>query len=152
MKKIQQIRFHILLTMMISSIVMMLSVGCAPPEAKKSSTGIIGKKTNKIGEFDPAANREIKVEDGSDVNIVTGAMGALGPAADQIAKLRIEQELNLYRAEFGDYPKTYDEFMEKIIIAKNVMLPEPRTNLEYQYDVANHKLVMVKKQNAAEEE
>lgn len=152
MKRFQHIRSHVLSTTLLAAILIMISVGCSPPEPKKSNTGIIGKETNKIGEFDPAANRELQIEDGSGVNIVTGAMGALGPAADKIAMLRIQQEVELYRAEFGNYPKDHEEFMEKIIIAKNVMLPEPRTNLEYQYDVANHKLVLVKKQKAKNEE
>lgn len=129
--------------------VLVVAIGCdapAEPQAKKDNRGIIGKKTQDVGEFDP--NGGAKVDDGkvNQQQLATPGIGALagyGPAAQQASKLAVQQALNLFNAANGRYPKDHTEFMEKIIKANNIRLPVLPGGRQYQYDVANHELVVV---------
>ena len=59
------------------------------------------------------------------------------------SQLNMDHALDLYRAETGEFPKTYDEFMEKIIRANNIALPTLPFYQEYGYDAPTHKLVIL---------
>lgn len=48
--------------------------------------------------------------------------------------------VKLYQAETGEYPKSHAEFMDKIIRANQIALPELDPGVEYIYDPADHKL------------
>lgn len=58
----------------------------------------------------------------------------------RVAQLQIEASVKLYQGETGEYPKTLDEFMEKIIRANNINLPKLPAYQEYGYDVPSHSL------------
>lgn len=114
--------------------------------SEKSSSGIIGKTTQEIQEYD--ASRGEKVSDGamktpSPLNPL-GAMNAYGPTAEKISKMGIKRAIDLFYAEHGRYPKDFDEFMSKIIKANNLELPVLPGGAEYRYDVENHELIIVK--------
>ena len=66
-------------------------------------------------------------------------------ASQRIAQFPIEQSMNLFHALEGRYPKDHDEFMQRIIKENKMQLPEPAKGFAYQYDVANHTLVVVRK-------
>ena len=58
--------------------------------------------------------------------------------------MTVNQAVEMFRATEGRYPKDYQEFKSKVIEAKQIRLPVPGEGLEYQYDVQNHSLVVVK--------
>ncbi|MFO1021549.1 MAG: hypothetical protein U0903_12755 [Planctomycetales bacterium] len=128
-----------------------LLTGCMQElEKQTEKTGsIIGKKTQDVGKFDPNAKQKVvdenrKVIDEKDVTApVTGSIQMYGPMLEKISKTHIHYALELYRAENDRYPKTYEEFMEKIIKANNIELPVLPAKMKYKYDVENHKLVIV---------
>ena len=55
----------------------------------------------------------------------------------------IDHAVRIFHATEGRYPKDYDEFMQKVIKANNINLPVLPGGAKYQYDVENHKLVVV---------
>ena len=67
-----------------------------------------------------------------------------GPVSTPIAaRFRVEEKMNLglialpmrmYRVEHGYFPKTHEEFMEKIIKANSIKLPELAPGERYVYD------------------
>jgi hypothetical protein len=61
----------------------------------------------------------------------------------QAASQNIKHAIDLYQAETGEFPKTYEEFMEKIIKANNIALPTLPFYQEYAYDAPNHKLIVM---------
>ena len=127
-----------------------IAAGCMPPkkaaEKKKEGGGsIIGKMTQEIGEWDPEGGQKVHKSDPSEVNIINSSLKGYSAVMDQAAELQITRHLEMYRAEKGYYPKTYDEFMEKVVRYYNIKLPQPITTCEYQYDVKNHKLLLVEK-------
>jgi hypothetical protein len=118
----------------------------APQEDKKDPISLGNPKlTDKIGEFDPNANRDVSDSKGSYSNPLTGALEMYGPTVERIAKMKIETEVRTFQAINGRYPKDYDEFMERIVKQNHIKLPVLPRQMEYQYDVENHKLVVVKK-------
>ncbi len=103
------------------------------------------KLTSDIGRFDPTAGRKVSDSRGTYSNPLTGALEMYGPMLERLSKMKIEHAVRLFQAEHGRYPKDYDEFMTRIIQANHIRLPELPGELEYQYDVQNHKLVVVEK-------
>ena len=126
----------------------LLLCGCEGKKVveKPKKEPIFGKTTQDIGEYDPAAGKE--VSDGKyEINLLTTAMGnaqALGPAMENIVKPQIKQAIEMYRATTGEYPETYQEFMDEVIVKNNVQLPMLPHGSSYEYDVANHELIVVK--------
>jgi hypothetical protein len=124
-----------------------LVAGCMESLEKqtaKSKDGIVGKKTQDIGKFDPNARQQVS---DSKINASmpgTAAVGAYGPTMERISKIEIDHAINLFQAENGRYPKDYDEFMEKIIKANNIQLPVLPAKGQYKYDEENHCLVVVR--------
>ena len=60
--------------------------------------------------------------------------------------LAVQQKMNLYQAEHGEYPKTYDQFMTRILgkgQPDGISLPMLPYYQEWAYDVENRKLVVV---------
>lgn len=114
----------------------------AKEEAAKKDEFIVRKTTQDIGKYDPAAGREVSDSKVRATNPITGALEAYGPMVESISKLQIDSLLLGYYAEHGKYP-TYDEFMSKIVKQYNVQLPVLPGKMEYQYDEASHKLVVV---------
>ena len=112
----------------------------------KKDTGIMGKKTQEIGEAKPGAEQADLQAKG-----MLAAPGAYGFAVSEISKGQIKQAVNLYRAETGNYPKDYDEFMEKIIKRHKIELPVLPGKRQYQYDVENHELIVVEKEQTEKE-
>ena len=55
-------------------------------------------------------------------------------AEQKIRFLQIVQPMQMYRVEHGHFPKTEEEFMEKIIKANSIKLPELPPGERYVYD------------------
>ena len=77
-------------------------------------------------------------------NPITGALEAYQPLKRKIAGLGIDHAVGLFHALEGRYPKDHDEFMTRIIDENKLRLPALPSEMSYQYDVANHKLVVIR--------
>jgi hypothetical protein len=67
--------------------------------------------------------------------IITTPLAERFRQEDRLNLMVIAQPMNLYRAEHGYFPKTQKEFMEKIIAANDIKLPELPPGERYIYDV-----------------
>jgi hypothetical protein len=133
---------HVLLPTCIA----LCSLGCLQTledQVKKDPNSIVGKKTQNIGQFDPNAGAAVSDSKIRATDPVTAPVSAYGPMLEQISKTHIAHAVNLFYATEGRYPESYDEFMQKIIKANNIQLPVLPGGKQYQYDVANHQLVVV---------
>ena len=133
----------LLIKLAVASALLTTLTGCqepVPPAAKKD-TGIIGKVTQDIGEAEPGAEQADLQAKG-----MLAAPGAYGFAVSEISKGQIKQAVELYRAETGEYPKDYEEFMNKIIKRHKIELPVLPGGRQYQYDVQKHELIVVEKE------
>lgn len=129
----------------VTSISLLSLCGCMDSleSQTKSKGGIIGKKTQDIAEFDPAAGQAVKKKEFKvDDPILYGAQ-AYRPIIEQTSKLQIQHAVNLFHGFEGRYPKDHKEFMEKVIKANSIQLPSLGSRFAYQYDVKNHELVIV---------
>lgn len=112
-------------------------------QTKKSQGSIIGKTTQDVGQYDPNAGAKVSNSKNTDTNIITAPVSAYGPALERISKSHIEAAVNLFHASEDRYPRDYDEFMTQIIQANKIQLPVLPGGKKYQYDVENHKLVVI---------
>lgn len=140
-----------LILVLVLALVLLLTViaGCrdtSPPQPKPKTQETLAKPkmTDKIEEFDPTADNEVVDSKVKISNPVTGALEAYGPLKQQISGMAVSQAVEMFRATEGRYPRDYQEFKSKVIEAKQIRLPVPGEGLEYQYDVQNHSLVVVK--------
>ncbi len=100
--------------------------------------------TDTVGEFDPNAGSEIVKPHVEVTDPITGPLAVLQNVRVEVPQMAIEHALNLFNASEGRYPETHAEFMTRIIGENKIGLAKLQDGLEYQYDVANHKLVIVR--------
>ena len=122
--------------------------GCeAPKEPAKAAPKqqpVIGQTTDEIGLYDPNGDAVIAdLQVPANANPLSAAGGAYTFAAGQTSTLKIKQAVDLFQAAHGRFPKDHAEFMERIVKPNNIKLPVLPGKRQYQYDVANHKLVVV---------
>jgi hypothetical protein len=132
-------------------VLLALAVGCedepsTKPKLKARET--IGKKTQEVRDLKTElakggvlADTEIQVADP-----LTQAADAYRTEVAVLAKLAVKHSMDLYEAENGEKPKTYEEFMEKIIKkgrADGIQLPMLPYYQEYAYDSDKQELVVV---------
>ncbi len=115
-----------------------------PPPAEPKRELIVGKTTQEIGN---AAEKQPGAVDSARPRItardpITLQGNAYVVAMGQTAINNIKHALDLYQAETGEYPRTYEEFMEKIIKANNIALPKLPPYQEYVYDAPTHQLLV----------
>lgn len=139
----------------LSSILLLVTVlGCAEEVrtvSPRSDTAKIAKPktTDDIGEFDAQDGKQVVDSKVNISNPLTGALEAYQPLKEQVAGLGIDHALGLFQALEGRYPKDHAEFMARIIKENNIRLPTLGAGKSYEYDVQNHKLVIVMDQPAA---
>ena len=124
-----------------------LFAGCVDNQPAPA-TSPFNKTTDKIGDFDPDAGGDVVKPEVKITNPITGPLEAYGPIVQQLAGMQIDHAVNLFHATEGRYPNSYDEFMTRIIKENNMQSPMMPAGLEYQYDVENHKLVIIRSADA----
>jgi hypothetical protein len=124
-----------------------LLFGCAEPSA--SSTVKKPATTTEIGEFAPEAEKEIVNPKVPVTDPITGPLAVLKNAQLKIPQIAIEHALNLFQASEGRFPESHAEFMQRIITENQIRLPQLSADLAYEYDVQNHRLVIVRTGEAA---
>ena len=65
---------------------------------------------------------------------------------EQVAEIPIIQGVQLFHATEGRYPKDHEEFMTRVIKANKIKLPKLSEGKRYEYDVENHKLMIVREE------
>ncbi len=67
--------------------------------------------------------------------LITEPISVYFKAPQMIAfRIQIPHAMNLYRAQHGHFPKTQEEFMEKIIKENGIQLPSLPPGARYVYD------------------
>jgi hypothetical protein len=124
-----------------------LTVGCED-EPKVQSRETVGKYTQEVRNLKPELAQGGQVTDGKihAQDYITIQADAYRTSVANIAKMNVKHAIDLYEAEHGEKPKTYDEFMD-VIIKKGkpdgIMLPMLPYYQEYGYDPAAHELVVI---------
>ncbi len=140
-----------------------MTLGCEVPELESVDTTAASpapqaatvekepvKEEETVAANDPPVTsepREVTANDptkGKKSRQAGGYLGAVGHARfyaeHQLIFTSIKHALNLYWATNGEYPKTHDEFMEKVIKFNQIQLPKLDEGVEYLYDPEDHKL------------
>ena len=127
-----------------------------PPAAKRTSRrnrriqarDTLHKTTQEVRNLKPELAKGGQVTDGK-----THSTEYLDLQADvyrtsvaNIAKMRVQHDMDIYEALNGEKPKTYEEFMEQIIkkgSADGIQLPMLPYYQEYGYDPDKKELVVI---------
>jgi hypothetical protein len=126
--------------------------GCEEPAAPKKNVAttkpreIVGKTTQDVRNAPEEIAKKAAVPAPPRIvskDPITLAGNTYVTAVGRISIEKIEAAVKLYQGETGEYPKTYDEFMEKIIRANNISLPQLPYYQEYGYDPATHRLLVI---------
>ena len=128
-----------------------IQLGDKPPApaapAEPKDTFIVGKRTQEIGKLDRAALTKQGAVVASQKITAKDPITLQGNAyVTMIGKIAIDQmdyAVRLFQAENGRFPKDYNEFMDEVIKKNNIALPKLPFYQEYQYDEANHRLVVI---------
>lgn len=114
-----------------------------PPAAKQP------RQPAQVGEFDPNGDRQEASSDLTMSNPITGPLEIYQPLKQQVVGMGIDHAVQLFHALEGRYPKDLDEFMTRVIQQNNIKLPPLGPGKSYEYDVENHKLLIVEDKPAA---
>jgi hypothetical protein len=74
--------------------------------------------------------------------IITEPLAQRWRVQDRLVMQNVDYALKLYQADQGRYPATHDEFMEKIIRANNLKLPDLPPGQRYLYVAETHELMV----------
>lgn len=74
--------------------------------------------------------------------LVTPAKALFAAREKIVFEIQIPHALSLYQATEGNFPKSHDEFMERIVNANNIKLPELPAQHVYVYDPESHELLV----------
>lgn len=75
----------------------------------------------------------LRDEEGVGKIIAAPAVALFNTKERVVFEIQVPHALNLFKALEGDGPKSHEEFMEKIIKANNIMLPELKPGMRYRY-------------------
>ncbi len=75
-------------------------------------------------------------------NIIQGPAKAYFQVRERTAFLQVEQALNLFRGLEGRLPQSHEEFMEKVIQANGIQLPELPAGARYVWDPQKGELMV----------
>jgi len=116
------------------------------PQVQKKPEFIVGKRTQKV------ANAGAELKTGK-AKVASPRIVARDPITlpgnayvsiiGQTSMMSIKQAMDLYHATNDRYPADYNEFMEVIIKANNISLPQLPPYREYGYDSNAHQLIIL---------
>jgi hypothetical protein len=147
----------------LSLVLLALAAGCADdtsgkPKLKARET--LGKKTQDVRNLKPELAQGGQTTDGKihATDYITLQADAYRTIIGDLSHLAVQHSIDLYEAEHGEKPKTYEEFME-VIIKKGkpdgLWLPTLPYYQEYGYDPDKKELVVIEypaKKKAMEEQ
>ena len=128
-----------------------LAAGCGddtPAKSKLKTRETIGKTTQEVRNLKPELAKGGQVTDGKihATDYITIQADAYRTSVANIAKMRVQHDMDIYEALNGEKPKTYEEFMEQIIKkgkADGIQLPMLPYYQEYGYDPDKKELVVI---------
>ena len=129
-----------------------LAVGCEdekPSKPKLKARETLNKTTQNVYDLKPElAKGAILADTGIEVaDPLTQSAAAYRTSVGKIAQMKVKMDMDMYAALNNDEkPKTYEEFMEKIIKkgqADGIQLPMLPYYQEYAYDSDKKELVVI---------
>ena len=104
-------------------------VTVSPPVAPAPQQDVAQKAEVGVG----IKGDSLRNEEGVGKIIASPAVALFNTRERVVFEIQIPQALNLYQASEGNFPKTHEEFMEKIIKANAIPLPELKPGMQYRF-------------------
>jgi hypothetical protein len=118
--------------------------GCLPPPAAESTDPArpADPGPQELVPALPGVGKQGQIVGDGGGPLTTPAAALFKTQQKVVFEIQIRQALQLYQAEHGHYPKTHDEFMERIIQFNRIQLPELPAGHEYVYDPEQGQLMV----------
>ncbi len=122
------------------------AAGSGARTEKPAGSGAGAAKTS--GETKPGAVREKAAVGAGEKgrgyggDMVTMPLATIWTVKEKLLYEQIDDGMKLYKASEGHAPKTHEEFMDKIIKARNLKLPDLPAGHRYVYDPSVEKLMI----------
>ncbi|MEQ9410623.1 MAG: hypothetical protein RIK87_23000 [Fuerstiella sp.] len=127
----------------LAGLCLIVSTGCMEERTEPAAKAKL-KTTDDIGEYTPEEGQETVDSKVKVSNPITAPLEAYEPLKQQVAEMGVTHAVQMFHALEGRYPKDHDEFMTKVIRQNNIRLPALGAGKRYEYDVANHQLMVVR--------
>lgn len=126
-------------------------IGCddePPKKAKAKTRETIGKYTQEVRDLQAELSKGATTTDGKihATDYITLQADAYRTSVANIAKMRVQADMNIYETMNDTKVKTYEEFMDQIIKKgkpDGIMLPMLPYYQEYGYDAEKRELVVL---------
>jgi hypothetical protein len=129
------------------SICMLVSIGCqpadfivekpAPAPAPAATTAAVPEVPAGIAQKAEVGvgirGDSLRKEEGVGKIIASSAVAYFNTKEKIVFEIHIPHALNLYKALEGNFPKTHEQFMNKIIKENQIQLPELKPGMQYKY-------------------
>lgn len=101
------------------------------------------KEGPQVVELNPQADNQVANPKQKITDPLTAPLTVYQNTKVVVPQLAIEHALNLFNASEGRYPESFEEFMTRIVKENQIALPDLPAGMQFQYDVANHKLLVI---------
>ena len=114
----------------------------AATEVAPAAEPVVVATETEIVEAAPGVGAAGRGLDGSEGIYVTPAKTLFGVREKLVFEVQIPAAMRLHEANNGQAPKTHDEFMEKIVQANQIQLPQLPTGSSYKHDPETQQLMV----------
>lgn len=136
----------------------LLTLGCQPSVElpDEPSKPAASSESTTAGETETPMER-VKADKPVNQDPGAGYLGGVASgyrhAREQIEDLPVKQAIQFFWASEGRYPKSHEEFMEKVIRANQMQLPAIEEGYRYEYNPEDHVLwkVPIEEESAPQE-
>lgn len=128
---------------LVAALALVAACGCEPsqdlPASSPSPAASAPAPEEKV-----ADDRPKRVDASMPVRQRQSAVGkAYFNSRERVENYTFDNAITLYQAEHGEYPKSHEEFMEKLWKPLKAPMPEIEPGYRYEYDPSDHKVYKV---------
>lgn len=133
-----------MLNRLLACLPILVLLGCVPSEPTDVAVAPVPDKTEAIAQkaTTGVGKQGQSLKDNTGVGgMISGPVSAMFQTKQKVVfEIAIPQALNLFQALEGRMPKSHEEFMEKIITANRIQLPELPEGQVYRFNVEQKEL------------
>ena len=127
------------------ALLLITTAGCSKATVSKTENGTVQTQETRKKESRWKAEAGVGKQ-GQKIKDHNGPLAtpvkALFKTKQKLVFMNVKRALDLYEIQFG-YPKSHVQFMEKIIRANSIELPELPFGQRYEYDTDTHELMVI---------
>ena len=118
------------------AVILLFCLGCESGDPQDSADIDTAGFSTNITEFRPGKGQVIDLD-------LVASLPEAREFGQAVREYSIDKHIEQYRIDNGSYPADFQSFVDKIIVPNEIAIPDLPPGLSCQYDVTNHRLVIV---------